>query len=80
MDASITFADFSDFVVAVGCVSGLIFLGGFSFSEYRHEMRAKACPTHLPDGRRLMTFHLTKNGPDKCVFEAPPTPAKWKKT
>lgn len=69
--STITAADVGDFIVAVGCVAGLIFLGGFSFAEHRHEARAKACPTHLPDGRRLTGFHLTVDGPDRCRYESP---------
>lgn len=73
-----TAADWGDAIVAVLCFTGLVFLAGFGASEYRHDTRAKACPTHLPDGRRLMTFHLTVDGPERCVYERPPTPARWK--
>lgn len=66
-----TFADWSDFVVAVGAVAGLIFIGGFSVAEYQHDTRATACATHLPDGRRLMAYHLNKDGPHRCTYEAP---------
>lgn len=66
-----TSADWTDAIVAVVCFTGLVFLGGFGTAEYQHNSRAKACPTHLPDGRRLMTFHLTVDGPEKCVYEAP---------
>jgi len=66
-----TFADWTDFAVAVGAVAGLIFLGGFSLAEQRHESRATSCASHLPDGRRLMAYHLSKDGPERCVYEDP---------
>lgn len=66
-----TFADKTDFIVAVGAVAGLIFLGGFSLSEQRHEARAKACATHLPDGRALTAYHMTADGPERCVYAQP---------
>lgn len=66
-----TFADWTDFIVAVGAIVGLIFLGGFSLAEQHHESRATSCATHLPDGRRLTAYHLGANGPQRCVYEAP---------
>lgn len=74
-----TFADWTDAAIAVIAFTGLVFIGGFSAAENLHDARAKACATHLPDGRRLMTLHLSKDGPERCTYEQGPTPAKWKR-
>lgn len=66
----LTFADWSDFGVAIVCAVGFIFMCGYWTRDHHYEASAKSCPKEV-DGRRLTKFGLSKDGPTDCVYEAP---------
>jgi len=66
------------FTVCATLAGLLVGMGIGAYTEHNRKPAPTVCLAELEDGRRLLSYHLTDAGQERCLYE-PPRPLKGKK-